>query len=366
MDVLRVIDANLNRANEGLRTIEEVARLVAEDSVSALWAKRLRHRLASVAAGLDRGERLSRRSTVHDPGTSNRLVSEERRSSWEEVITAACERTSQALRVLEETAKIENPNLSVQFKNLRYETYDILAKIELRLHRDRRRLARSRLCVLVDCQRPVEAFAVYVRRLVDAGVDMVQLRDKQADGRRLVEYGRACRKAIADTQAVLIINDRADVAVACRADGIHVGQDDLPIEEVRRFVPPSMWIGVSTHSVDQAIEAEEAGADYIGCGPTFPSQTKQFTEFPGTSFLMEVGQAIHLPYFAIGGITINNLSQVIAVGCHRVAVSHCVHGAADPSDAVRRLRGLLDAAAKVADEDQRRRSGGAPSVRSSD
>jgi thiamine-phosphate pyrophosphorylase len=117
------------------------------------------------------------------------------------------------------------------------------------------------------------------------------------------------------------MNDRPDLAVLARADGVHIGQDELSVHDARQIVGPDQLIGISTHNIEQARQAVLAGANYIGCGPTFPSSTKHFDHFPGLDFLREVAAEISLPAFAIGGVTLGNLPSVRASGFHRVAVS---------------------------------------------
>src|SRR5205823_4860391 len=118
---------------------------------------------------------------------------------------------------------------------------------------------------------------------------------------------------------LLIINDRVDLAVLARADGVHIGQDELTIRDARRIVGPEMLVGVSTHNIEQARQAVLDGANYLGCGPVFPSSTKQFKRFPGVNFLKQVAAEISLPAFAFGGVKATNLSRVLATGFSRIA-----------------------------------------------
>ena len=149
------------------------------------------------------------------------------------------------------------------------------------------------------------------------------------------------RRISRECDTLFIMNDRPDLAVLSAADGVHVGQDELSIQNVRRIVGPEMLIGVSTHTIEQARQAVLSGASYIGCGPTFPSGTKHFDSFPGLAFLREVAAEIGLPAFAIGGITRDNLKIVLQTGMQRVAVSGGVTQAADPAAAVRGIRRRL-------------------------
>ena len=131
------------------------------------------------------------------------------------------------------------------------------------------------------------------------------------------------------------MNDRADIAVAAGAQGVHVGQEELPVEAVRRVVGSELLIGVSTHNLDQVRSAVADGADYIGCGPTFPSQTKAFDAYPGLDFLRAAAAETTLPAYAIGGITLEQLETVLATGIHGVAVSQAILAAENPVAAVR-------------------------------
>jgi thiamine-phosphate pyrophosphorylase len=138
-----------------------------------------------------------------------------------------------------------------------------------------------------------------------------------------------------------MINDRADIAAAVDADGVHVGQEDLPVKELRTIVGTRMLIGVSTHNIEQARAAVLDGANYLGAGPTFSSQTKTFESFAGLDYLRAVSAEIRLPTFAIGGITATNLSEVLEAGVTRVAVGSAVTAAPEPASAARELFGML-------------------------
>ncbi|MEM8734579.1 MAG: thiamine phosphate synthase, partial [Planctomycetota bacterium] len=139
----------------------------------------------------------------------------------------------------------------------------------------------------------------------------------------------------------LVINDRVDIALAVGADGVHVGQDDMAIEDVRAVAGRRLVVGVSTHDLDQARVAQAAGADYLGCGPTFPSGTKSFQEFPGPEFLKTVAKELEVPAFAIGGINDENVQSVVESGFQRVAVSGVVHQADSPTQIVGALKQQL-------------------------
>ncbi len=142
------------------------------------------------------------------------------------------------------------------------------------------------------------------------------------------------------------MNDRPDLAVLSAADGVHVGQDELSVKDARAIVGPHALIGVSTHNIEQARRAVLDGADYIGVGPTFPSDTKKFESFAGLDFVRAVVAEIALPAFAIGGITLDNVSQVISAGLSRIALSGAIVNAPNPTTASRDFLAKLESPSK--------------------
>jgi thiamine-phosphate pyrophosphorylase len=170
---------------------------------------------------------------------------------------------------------------------------------------------------------------------------MLQLRDKQLPDAELLELARRVRTWTRDAGVLFIMNDRPDLALLADADGVHVGQDELDVRSVRRIVGSSRLVGVSTHSLQQARQAVLDGADYLGVGPVFPSTTQSFDQLAGLDFVRAVAQDITLPWFAIGGISVDNIHQVTAAGATRVAVSAAVARTDDPCQAARELKQYL-------------------------
>ncbi|MDD5270913.1 MAG: thiamine phosphate synthase [Candidatus Omnitrophica bacterium] len=177
---------------------------------------------------------------------------------------------------------------------------------------------------------------------VEGGADIIQLREKDMPAREIVTLGRAIRKAMAGTGALFIINDRPDIAAATGADGVHLGQDDLPPEEARAIIGRDKVIGVSTHSLEQALAAEKAGADYIGVGPVFATPTKPDYIPVGTGLVREVSKAVRIPFVAIGGIDAGNIGQVLDAGASRIAVVRAVCGASDVRNAAKSIKERLN------------------------
>ncbi|PAY21134.1 thiamine phosphate synthase [Rhodopirellula sp. SM50] len=339
----RILDASANRAAEGIRTIEEFARFGLEDSDSAGAAKALRHELAAALSRLNRAELLTARDTEADVGTTLQTAAEYSRTEIADVISAAAERVQQSLRVLEEYGKTIDVEFARRIESLRYRAYTHHRRIELQAlaHRRTRRLADAVLYLLIDCGSSEVTFVETIRSLSQAGVDVFQLRDKQASDRELFERAKVGVAIAKDCGALFIVNDRADIALSAEADGVHVGQDELPAIMARRVLGGGRLVGVSTHDIAQVHQAIADGADYIGCGPTFPSTTKSFDAHAGTAFLKQVHEETRQtprPAFAIGGINPQNLDQVTACGFHRIAVTAAINDAADPAAAARALR----------------------------
>jgi len=167
------------------------------------------------------------------------------------------------------------------------------------------------------------------------GCRIVQLREKTMPPAGLFPLAQALRRRCREAGALFIVNDRVDLALAVEADGAHVGQDDLPAREARRLLPPPMILGVSTHNADQARRARDDGADYVAVGSMFPTGSKISFELVGPELVRRVRADIPVPLVAIGGITRDNLSQVIEAGADAVAVISAIGNARDPAAAVR-------------------------------
>lgn len=169
------------------------------------------------------------------------------------------------------------------------------------------------------------------------GCRMIQLREKRRPLAEIYPEARALRERCKAAGALFIVNDRADLALALHADGLHVGQDDLPGAAARRLLPPGMILGISTHDARQARQALADGADYIAVGSIFPTGTKAGFQLVGPGLLRELRPVIPVPLVGIGGITEDTASQVLAAGADAVAVISAVCGAADPEAATRRF-----------------------------
>jgi thiamine-phosphate pyrophosphorylase len=175
------------------------------------------------------------------------------------------------------------------------------------------------------------------------GADIIQLRSKHLPDAALLRLGARIREIAFKNQKLFFVNDRPDLALALKANGAHVGQEDLPIAVIRKLVGRRpFWIGKSTHSLEQAVAAEQEGADYIGVGPVFETPTKPGRPAVGLELVRKIRQNIKIPFVAIGGIDHNNVSQVLEAGAERIAVVRTIFGAANPYDATHKLREQIE------------------------
>lgn len=344
----RILDASANRVSEGFRCLEEFARFVLDDSGTTATLKTLRHEVAAAASRLPRQSLLAARDTAGDVGTSISCESESTREHLADVVSAAAARTVQSLRVLEEYGKLIDTGFAAAIEQVRYRSYTLLATLEQQanqlrcaVNERRRRLADARLYVLIDGGPSETEFRESVGLMYQAGVDVLQLRDRTSDDRTQIARARMGTEIARRHGGLFIVNDRADLAVAADADGVHVGQEELPAVFARQIIGPERLLGISTHNREQASQAQADGADYIGYGPIFRGRTKQFDRYVGTSLLGQLAEEVACPAFAIGGIDASNLDQVLRAGFKRIAVSGVVRDAADPSAAIRQLRRQL-------------------------
>lgn len=338
----RLVDANANRAREALRVMEDIARFVLDDAEMCGTLKRMRHDLRAAVEGfVDRGMLLASRDTEHDVGASISTPAEGQREGLRDVALAAGARLTEALRAIEEAAKALGHRASV-FESLRYRAYTAERRLALALATGR--CPQWRLCVLISeslcTHRPWLEVAADA---IEGGADCVQLREKSLDGRELLTRARALVELGRVRGAAVVINDRPDVALLAQADGVHVGQTDLPVEEVRRIAGDRLLVGVSTTNLDQARAAVRSGADYCGVGPMFASSTKE-KAVAGPAYLRAflADPALNQrPHLAIGGITPDNAPELAAAGCRGFAVSSAVCSARDPASECRMLLAAL-------------------------
>jgi thiamine-phosphate pyrophosphorylase len=182
----------------------------------------------------------------------------------------------------------------------------------------------------------------FLAEVLDAGVDIVQLREKEMEAKPLVLFAEVARRRTQETNALLIINDRVDVAIAAGADGVHLGQDDLPPHAARIQAGKDFVIGLSTHTLEEVVQSNDSAADYIGVGPVHETPTKLGRPAAGVELVSFAASNASKPFFAIGGIDIDNVDEVVAAGATRISVLRALTEADEPGTAARRLRRALE------------------------
>lgn len=338
--VLRLVDANANRAREALRVIEDYARFVLNADPLCSTLKSIRHDLTQTLAGV-LPHAILHRDTPGDVGTAITTPEEGQRDDLTDIVIAAGKRLGEALRAIEEGLKAVAPEQSPRVETLRYRFYDVEQRIVVTLRPHREQLQAVQLYVLITASLCGAEWLSVAQAAIEGGADALQLREKDLESASLLYRARHLVDLCHARGVLCIINDRPDIAVLSGADGVHVGQDDLPAAEVRRLVGNDKIIGVSTHNLAQARQAVLESADYIGVGPFFPSQTKPRDFLAGPAFAKEAAAQVAVPAIAIGGITAANVDEVLATGVRRVAVSSAVCGAADPRAVAEALKGRL-------------------------
>lgn len=333
----RLLDANLDRAREGLRVLEDWCRFGLESEALVRRLRDLRQRLGQ----LHRDQYRWARHTAADPATGLTHPAQAARLQVADVLAANAARVQEALRVLEEFGRLEDPALAREAAAIRYALYDLEVEV-LRAGPDRQqRRRRLAHCHLYLVTRPRPDLQRVVAAALEAGVRLVQYRAKQAEDRVRLAEATGLRELCHRHGALFLVNDRIDLALAVDADGVHLGQDDLPTALARRLLGPERLIGRSTHGLSQLREAIDAGCDYVGVGPVHATPTKPGREPVGLAYVRQAAAEAPIPWFAIGGIEASNLDAVRQAGASRVAVVRAITDAADPAAASRLLLSAL-------------------------
>ena len=349
--MLRILDANLNRIGEGLRLLEDIARFVLNDSDVSEQLKVLRHQLTP-RERLFEIKLLSNRRAGEDVGAFLDVAGEAERADLISLVSANSRRVQESLRVLEEIAKIPDQNFGLDWekpKHARFALYELEQKMVFKLLRRQKREKVAGLYVIIDAQvlrgrNEVEL----AQQAIKGGAKIIQFRDKLRTKGKLLPLAQQLRKACAESGVIFLVNDHLDLVLASDADGLHIGQEDLPLATARKLLPGDKIVGCSAATLGEALEAEEQGADYIAVGSIFVSPSKPGTRLAGVETLREVKRKVSVPVVAIGGINEENVANVISAGADAVAVISAVLGADDVEEASRRLTARIETAKKDA------------------
>jgi thiamine-phosphate pyrophosphorylase len=335
--LFRILDANLDRAREGLRVVEEWCRFGLDDSALTGICKQLRQELGHWHCNDFRFAR----DTTGDVGTDLTHAQEQVRADIPAVLQANLCRVQEALRALEEYGKVYDPAMGAACKQMRYQVYGLESKL---LSPNRQQMLQQAQLYLVTT--PTDTLKETVEAALQGGVRLVQYRDKDAADSVRFERAKMLRSLCDRYQALFIVNDRVDLALAVEADGVHLGQQDLPVAVARRLLGPDRTIGRSTTNPEELARAMQEDVDYVGVGPVYATPTKTDKAVAGLDYVRYATAHSTLPWFAIGGIDEQNIPEVVAAGAERVAIVRAIMKAEDPAQAAQRIIAQLQNASQ--------------------
>ncbi|MFP3974724.1 MAG: thiamine phosphate synthase [Chloroflexota bacterium] len=328
---LRLIDANLDRLSEGLRVLEDVARFILQDTPITDQLRDMRHRLSTAQPHLSE-KLLAARDAGEDIGREAKGV-EETKENIVDVIASNAKRGQESLRVLEEFAKLSSSPAYLNESSLqeaRFTLYDIEKKLTLKLAREDKKNRITGVYVILDTETLGERNEIEVaQEVIKGGASIIQLRDKHKDKESLATLIHELKQICNESGVLFLLNDYVDMALATDVDGVHLGPNDFPIPLARRILPLNKLIGRSVRSVEQARQAEEEGADYLGVGSMYASPTRPDAEIIGPKKLRQIKATSDLPVVGIGGINESNADHVIDAGADSIAVIDAVLHADD-------------------------------------
>jgi thiamine-phosphate pyrophosphorylase len=330
--IYRILDANLDRAREGLRIVEEWCRFGLNHQLLAEECKKIRQELAQWHSW----ELRQARDTPADVGTSLSHPQEEERSSIEQLLQVNLCRVQEALRVIEEYGKLYDTQMAQACKQMRYRVYTIESNL---LSNYRHQQLYNSFLYLVTS--PVENLFAVVEAALQGGLSLVQYRNKETSDASRLETAQQLCDLCHQYGALFIVNDRVDIALAVDADGVHLGQQDIPVDLAREVLGFQKIVGRSTTNKQEMAGAIAESADYIGVGPVYATPTKPGKAEIGLDYIAYVSEKCPIPWFAIGGIDLNNASQVIAAGGRRLAVVRSIMEAEQPELTTRQFLSQL-------------------------
>ncbi|MFA5114287.1 MAG: thiamine phosphate synthase [Candidatus Margulisiibacteriota bacterium] len=311
-NISRIIDVNLNRATEGLRVVEEICRFVLEDQRLTVTAKKLRGQLSRVVPH----SLLASRDSAGDVGREPYTRDEGRRAKVEDIFKANMKRAQEAVRVLEEFAKLLSPVYGRKFKAIRFKLYELEKELAPRVSKAEKLDFSSYL--IIDPSVHKEPL-----KLLRSGVKIVQLRAKDLNTTDYLRLAQKIGRAARAKGITFLLNDHWRLVKQAGADGVHLGWEDLKgrsMAGIKKALGRDKIIGLSAQSLSEAGKAARLGPDYIGFGPVFATPLKGQVKPTGLKALGRAVKLVRNPIVAIGGINKQNYRQVLATGCSRYAV----------------------------------------------
>ena len=334
----RLLDANINRVSEGIRVVEDVARFVYNQKEFSKELREKRHYLRKLFIQKD-NDFLNSRDTKKDVGieiTKDSLL--DKKSNIKHVVLGNFKRIQEGLRSIEEISKIScDYSISKEVEALRYSFYNLEKEFMGSL---KPQIPLGLYGITAENFSKGRSNYEVVTEMIKSGIKIIQYREKFKSLREKLEEAKILCELCKKNNVLFIVNDHVDIALMVDADGVHVGQEDMPVSEIRKILGANKIIGLSTHSVEDADKAVLQDVDYIGVGPIFPTTTKDRTAV-GIEYMEYVEKNINLPYIAIGGIKEANLLQVVEKGARRIALVSEIVGADDIVEKVDSLNNIM-------------------------
>lgn len=313
----RIADVNLNRLGESLKFLEDVARFSIENKPLLTQVRKIRHEYLEIKKALPMMQILAFRKSNVDLGRSAKFDIRAKKPS-RDIIVANITRAKESSRILEENFKSVDVMMSSKMKKIRFSIYDleqsIIGSVE--------KIFNPRLYAIID-EKYLKMYKIkdMIRILENNGVTMIQLRIKTLADRKFINAATMIKNTLRKKGTRFIINNRIDIVLACRAHGVHLGQEDMPVKRARGILGGNYIIGISARTIKEAKKAERDGADYIGVGSVFKTKTKSDARICGLSVLKAICEKTEIPVVGIGGITDKNYRQVLSAGAAGIAVS---------------------------------------------
>lgn len=326
-DVQRILDANINRAAEGMRVLEDLARFLLDRKELCGAIKQCRHEIRSIT----QSEIAWSRDTGGDIGTAHTTTSEYTREDVTDIAAAAGNRCSEALRVIEELLKLDDKGSKIEA--VRYRMYDLAAEVLKSLQVNKRK--QWKCCFILTLSGCVLPWRDTLRQSIDAGCDCIQIREKTMATKALIDHTREVVSIASERKVAVIVNDRVDVAMIAGAAGVHLGATDMPVKEARQLCSNKLLIGATVHDLSDCATAIQQGADYLGIGPMYTSKTKSEIQVAGPLLLAEIlDKHPSMDHLAIGGITPANANDLFAIGCKGIAMCEAIASSTTPLQVV--------------------------------
>ncbi|MBN2403936.1 MAG: thiamine phosphate synthase [Spirochaetes bacterium] len=318
--IYSAIDANINRALEGMRVCEDILRFVIRNAALSAKLKETRHEFAEAVKRYSQIDLLYGRDVESDSQKFYDAKSEKNRDSLIDLAKSNSHRAMESMRTIEEFYKFLHPGIDENpFQKIRFMLYALEKEmISILLRQDKhRRFNKSLYAILDSSYVRNDEYAKMAERLIKGGASVIQLRMKNYSTGKVLERAKEVSHVCRENDVLFIVNDYPDITILSGADGVHLGQEDLPVMEARRILPPDKIIGVSTHSMEQAMSALQYEPDYIALGPIFETGTKNniLLDGIGEDVLKELIKITEIPIVAIGGLCPEKMAGFKDLGC---------------------------------------------------